>query len=103
MPLPCPVKRCRQGPQTMRSIGIVHILRILCTLDILLIFSILMRKPSKMTITLLAKKGGVGKSSVCLLLHEAFKKVGKSVAIQHWDAQGTSNKALGFIDGQRAQ
>ncbi len=27
-----------------------------------------------MTITLLAKKGGVGKSTVCVLLHEAFKK-----------------------------
>lgn len=56
-----------------------------------------------MTITLLAKKGGVGKSTVCLLLHEAFKKAGKSVAVQDWDAQGTSNKALGFIDGQRAE
>jgi chromosome partitioning protein len=62
-----------------------------------------MRKPSKMTITLLAKKGGVGKSTVCLLLHEAFKKAGKSVAIQDWDAQGTSNKALAFIDGKRAE
>jgi chromosome partitioning protein len=62
-----------------------------------------MRKASKMTITLLAKKGGVGKSTVCLLLHEAFKKAGKSVAIQDWDAQGTSNKALGFIDGKRAE
>jgi chromosome partitioning protein len=56
-----------------------------------------------MTITLLAKKGGVGKSSVCLLLHEAFKKAGKSVAIRDWDAQGTSNKALGFIAGNRAE
>jgi chromosome partitioning protein len=56
-----------------------------------------------MTITLLAKKGGVGKSTICLLLHEAFKKAGKSVAIQDWDAQGTSNKALGFIDGKRAE
>ncbi len=56
-----------------------------------------------MTITLLAKKGGVGKSTVCLLLHEAFKKAGKSVAIQDWDAQGTSNKALGFVNGQRAE
>jgi MinD-like ATPase involved in chromosome partitioning or flagellar assembly len=74
----------------------------MCTLDILLIFSILMRKPSKMTITLLAKKGGVGKSTVSILLHEAFKKAGKSVAIQDWDAQGTSNKALGYIDGKRA-
>jgi chromosome partitioning protein len=56
-----------------------------------------------MIITLLAKKGGVGKSTVCLLLHEAFQKAGKSVAIQDWDAQGTSNKALGFIAGQRAK
>lgn len=56
-----------------------------------------------MTITLLAKKGGVGKSTVSVLLHEAFKRAGKSVAIQDWDAQGTSNKALAFIDGQRAE
>src|SRR5277367_6800301 len=56
-----------------------------------------------MTITLLAKKGGVGKSTVCLLLHEAFKKAGKTVAIQDWDAQGTSNKALAFVNGQRAE
>jgi chromosome partitioning protein len=55
-----------------------------------------------MTITLLAKKGGVGKSTVSLLLHEAFKKAGKSVAIQDWDAQGTSNKALAYIGGQWA-
>jgi hypothetical protein len=54
-----------------------------------------------MVITLLAKKGGVGKSTVCLLLHEAFKKAGKSVAIQDWDAQGTSTRALSLIDGQR--
>jgi cellulose biosynthesis protein BcsQ len=53
-----------------------------------------------MVITLLAKKGGVGKSTVCLLLHEAFKKAGKSVAIQDWDAQGTSTKALSLINGQ---
>jgi MinD-like ATPase involved in chromosome partitioning or flagellar assembly len=56
-----------------------------------------------MTITLVAKKGGVGKSTVCLLLHEAFKKAGKSVAIHDWDAQGTSNKALGFVGGTRAE
>jgi chromosome partitioning protein len=58
---------------------------------------------AKMTITLMAKKGGVGKSTVCLLLHEAFKKAGKSVAIQDWDAQGTSNKALSYIEGKRAE
>jgi chromosome partitioning protein len=56
-----------------------------------------------MVITLLAKKGGVGKSTVCILLHEAFKRAGKSVAIQDWDAQGTSNKALDFISGQKAE
>ena len=56
-----------------------------------------------MIITLLAKKGGVGKSTVCLLLHEALKKAGKTVAIRDWDAQGTSNKALGFIQGQREE
>src|SRR5579863_3271593 len=56
-----------------------------------------------MTITLLAKKGGVGKSTVCLVLHEAFRKAGKSVAIQDWDSQGTSNKALALIAGQRAE
>lgn len=55
-----------------------------------------------MTITLLAKKGGVGKSSVCILLHEAFKRAGKSVAIQDWDGQGTSSKALSLINGQKA-
>jgi chromosome partitioning protein len=56
-----------------------------------------------MTITLLAKKGGVGKSTACLLLYEAFRKAGKSVAIQDWDSQGTSNKALALIAGQRAE
>ena len=56
-----------------------------------------------MIITILAKKGGVGKSTVCLLLHEAFKRAGKTVAIQDWDAQGTSNKALEFMKGQRAE
>lgn len=55
-----------------------------------------------MTITLLAKKGGVGKSTVSLLLHEAFKRAGKSVAIRDWDAQGTSNKALELMGGQKA-
>jgi chromosome partitioning protein len=55
-----------------------------------------------MTITVLAKKGGVGKSTVSVLLHEAFKRAGKRVAIQDWDAQGTSNKALDQIGGQKA-
>jgi chromosome partitioning protein len=52
-----------------------------------------------MNITLLAKKGGVGKSTVSLLLYEAFKQAGKSVSIRDWDAQGTSSKALELILG----
>ena len=55
-----------------------------------------------MTIALLAKKGGVAKSPLAILLHEAFRQAGKSVAIRDWDAQGTSNKALDLIEGQKA-
>jgi cellulose biosynthesis protein BcsQ len=56
-----------------------------------------------MIIALLAKKGGVGKSTLALLLHEALRQAGKSVAVSDWDAQGTSNKALELIGGQKAQ
>lgn len=56
-----------------------------------------------MTITLLAKKGGVGKSTLALLLHESFKQARKSVAIRDWDVQGTSNKVLELIGGQKAK
>jgi chromosome partitioning protein len=56
-----------------------------------------------MVITLISKKGGVGKSTVSLLLHEGLKEAGKSVAIRDWDAQGTSNKSLDLIGGQKAQ
>ena len=55
-----------------------------------------------MVITLMAKKGGVGKSTVSLLLHEGLKEAGKSVAVRDWDAQGTSNKALELFGGQKA-
>jgi len=55
-----------------------------------------------MVITLISKKGGVGKSTVSLLLHEGLKEAGKSVAIRDWDAQGTSNKSLDLIGGQKA-
>ena len=54
-----------------------------------------------MKITLLAKKGGVGKSTLSLLLYEAFRQAGKTVAIHDWDAQGTSTKALELITGER--
>ena len=52
-----------------------------------------------MNITLLAKKGGVGKSTLSILLYEAFRQAGKSVSIHDWDAQGTSSKALELILG----
>lgn len=55
-----------------------------------------------MTITLLAKKGGVGKSTLSVLLYEAFRQAKKSVAIRDWDPQGTSNRALSFIAGEQA-
>jgi chromosome partitioning protein len=56
-----------------------------------------------MIIALLAKKGGVGKSTLAILLHEALRQAGKSVAVRDWDAQGTSNKALELFGGQKAQ
>jgi len=52
-----------------------------------------------MNITLLAKKGGVGKSTLSILLYEAFRQAGKSVSLKDWDAQGTSSKALELILG----
>ena len=52
-----------------------------------------------MNIALLAKKGGVGKSTLAILLHEAFSHAGKTVVIRDWDAQGTSTKALWQITG----
>lgn len=51
-----------------------------------------------MNIVLLAKKGGVGKSTLTILLYEALRQAGKNVAIRDWDAQGTSSKALELLD-----
>lgn len=53
-----------------------------------------------MNIAVLAKKGGVGKSAVSVLLHEAFRQAGKTVSIEDWDAQGTSTKALQRLNDQ---
>lgn len=50
-----------------------------------------------MNIALLAKKGGVGKSTLSILLYEAFTHAGKTVLVRDWDAQGTSTKALSQI------
>ena len=55
-----------------------------------------------MNITLLAKKGGVGKSTISVLLYEAFRQAGNAVSIRDWDAQGTSSKALELINGPAA-
>ena len=52
-----------------------------------------------MTIALVAKKGGVGKSTLAILLHEAFTHAGKTVSVRDWDAQGTSSKALSHFRG----
>jgi chromosome partitioning protein len=54
-----------------------------------------------MNITFLAKKGGVGKTTVSLLFYEALRQAGKSVSLHDWDAQGTLSKAFAFIDGQK--
>ena len=56
-----------------------------------------------MNIAILAKKGGVGKSTVTLLLYEAFRHAGKTVSIHDWDIQGTSTKALELINGHGAE
>ena len=52
-----------------------------------------------MKIAIVSKKGGVGKSQVSILLHEAFSQAGKTVYIRDWDPQGTSAKALKKIVG----
>jgi chromosome partitioning protein len=53
-----------------------------------------------MIIVPFSKKGGSGKSTVSVLLHEALRAAGKTVAIRDWDAQGTSTKALQSIYGK---
>jgi MinD-like ATPase involved in chromosome partitioning or flagellar assembly len=55
-----------------------------------------------MKISVIAKKGGVGKSTVSLLLYEAFRHAVKTVMLHDWDAQGTSTKALELIYGSQA-
>jgi chromosome partitioning protein len=52
---------------------------------------------------LIAKKGGVGKTTICLLLHEALRQTGQSVAVRDFDAQGTATKALARFGGTRAR
>src|ERR1035437_6023334 len=56
-----------------------------------------------LNITLLAKKGGVGKSTTSILLYEVLRQAGKTVALKDWDAQGTSSKALELIHGHKPE
>jgi cellulose biosynthesis protein BcsQ len=60
-----------------------------------------MRMAAPFNITILAKKGGVGKSTTSILLYEVLRQAGRIVVLKDWDAQGTSSKALGFIHGQK--
>lgn len=54
-----------------------------------------------MKIALIAKKGGVGKTTLCLLLHEALRQTGQTVAVRDYDAQGSASKALSHMGGTR--
>jgi chromosome partitioning protein len=54
-------------------------------------------------ITLLAKKGGVGKSTTSILLYEVLRQAGRNVLVKDWDTQGTSSKALELIRGHKPE
>lgn len=54
-----------------------------------------------MKIALIAKKGGVGKTTLCLLLHEAIRQTGQTVAVRDYDAQGSASKALARFGGTK--
>ena len=58
---------------------------------------------SPINLTIVSKKGGVGKSTVSLLLYEAFRHAGKTASIYDWDPQGTSTKALELINGRQPE
>jgi chromosome partitioning protein len=46
-----------------------------------------------MNICIIARKGGVGKSTTSLLIAEALRQTGKHVAVHDWDDQGTSSRS----------
>jgi chromosome partitioning protein len=53
-----------------------------------------------MNIAVVSKKGGVGKSEVCLLLHEALRQAKKTVRVHDGNGeQGTISKSLRSIYG----
>src|SRR5689334_2161318 len=53
-----------------------------------------------MNIALIAQKGGVGKTTICILLHEAFKQAGRTAAVRDYNpVQGSAAKSLQRIGG----
>jgi chromosome partitioning protein len=57
-----------------------------------------------MKIALIANKGGVGKTTICLLLHEAIRQTGQTTAIRDLDnIQGSASKSLSQFGGTREQ
>lgn len=61
-----------------------------------------MRKPTH-KIAVLAKKGGVGKSTISVLLYEALRQAGHPISLKDWDAQGTSSKALTYFGDEHIE
>ena len=53
-----------------------------------------------MNIAMIAKKGGVGKTTCSLLTAEALRQAGYRVAVHDFDEQGTSSKSLRFSGGE---
>jgi len=53
-----------------------------------------------MQISVCAKKGGVGKTTVSLLLYYALADAGKDVALSDWDPQGTATQSLSRNEGR---
>lgn len=49
---------------------------------------------------MIGKKGGVGKTTLCILLHETIRQTGQIVAIRDFDAQGSATKALKHFGGK---
>ena len=45
-------------------------------------------------IALIQKKGGVGKTTLSILLGEAIRQTGQSVAVRDYDAQGSASKVM---------
>jgi chromosome partitioning protein len=53
-----------------------------------------------MNIALIAHKGGVGKTTLCVLLHEAIRQAGKTVAVRDFNpVQGSAAKSLKRLGG----